>query len=65
MERKKAFLVMARRPGGWPGGNSLGTLPGGSANGPYFLKRDVDATAVNAILTPNPTTVAKNLRHLR
>ena len=36
-----------------PGGNTIGTLPGNS----YLLYRHVDATAVNAILTPNPTTV--------
>jgi len=40
-----------------PGGNSLGTLPGGSSNGPYLLYRKVDATAVNSIMTLNPTTV--------
>ena len=40
-----------------PGGNTLGTLPGGSSNGPYLLYRKVDATAVNSIMTLNPTTV--------
>lgn len=38
-----------------PGGNPLQTLPG---NGSYLLFRKVDATQVNATLTPNPTTVA-------
>ena len=37
-----------------PGGNTLTTLPG---NGSYLLYRHVDATAVNAIITANPTTV--------
>jgi hypothetical protein len=37
-----------------PGGNTLTTLPG---NGSYLLDRHVDATAVNAIMTLNPTTV--------
>ncbi len=37
-----------------PGGNTLTTLPG---NGSYLLYRHVDATAVNAIMTLNPTTV--------
>ena len=40
-----------------PGGNTLGTLPGGSSNGPYLLFRKADATAVNSTLTLNPTTV--------
>ena len=40
-----------------PGGNTLGTLPGASGNGPYLLFRKVDATAVNSIMTPNATTV--------
>src|SRR5207248_3208019 len=40
-----------------PGGNSLGTLPGGSSNGPYLLFRKADATAVNSTMTLNPTTV--------
>src|SRR5215469_9994839 len=40
-----------------PGGNTLGTLPGGSSNGPYLLYRKVDATAVNSVMTLNPTTV--------
>jgi hypothetical protein len=39
-----------------PGGNPLGTLAGDS--GAYLLYRHVDATAVNAIATLNPTTVA-------
>jgi trimeric autotransporter adhesin len=38
-----------------PGGNTLGSLPGGSS--PYLLFRKVDATAVNSIMTLNPTTV--------
>ena len=37
-----------------PGGNALG-IPEGS--GSYLLFRHVDATAINAIFTPNPTTV--------
>ncbi len=37
-----------------PGGNTLTTLPG---SGSYLLDRHVDATAVNAIMTLNPTTV--------
>jgi trimeric autotransporter adhesin len=37
-----------------PGGNTLTTLPG---SGSYLLDRHVDATAVNAIATINPTTV--------
>ncbi len=37
-----------------PGGNTLETLPG---SGSYLLDRHVDATAVNAIATLNPTTV--------
>jgi hypothetical protein len=40
-----------------PGGNTLGTLPGGSSNGPYLLYRKVDATAINSTMTLNPTTV--------
>jgi hypothetical protein len=40
-----------------PGGNTLGTLPGASGNGPYLLYRKVDATVINSIMTPNPTTV--------
>jgi len=40
-----------------PGGNTLGTLPGASGNGPYLLYRKVDATAVNSTMTLNPTTV--------
>src|SRR5207248_9038169 len=40
-----------------PGGNTLGTLPGGSGNGPYLLFRKADATAVNSTMTLNPTTV--------
>ncbi len=41
-----------------PGGNPLGILPGSSpSNSPYLLYRHVDATAFNAIMTPNPTTV--------
>ena len=37
-----------------PGGNTLTTTPG---SGSYLLTRHVDATAVNAIMTVNPTTV--------
>ena len=37
-----------------PGGNALETLPG---SGSYLLDRHVDATALNAIATLNPTTV--------
>jgi hypothetical protein len=37
-----------------PGGNTLTTLPG---SGSYLLDRHVDATAVNGIVTLNPTTV--------
>ena len=37
-----------------PGGNTLTTLPG---SGSYLLDRHVDATAINAIATLNPTTV--------
>jgi hypothetical protein len=40
-----------------PGGNTLGTPAGGSSQNPYLLYRRVDATAVNATVTPNPTTV--------
>jgi hypothetical protein len=40
-----------------PGGNPLGSVAGASSNAPYLLYRHVDATAINAILTPNPTTV--------
>jgi len=41
-----------------PGGNALGIPEGGSASStPYLLYRHVDATQLNAILTPNPTTV--------
>ncbi len=41
-----------------PGGNSLGIVAGATpSNTPYLLYRHVDATALNAILTPNPTTV--------
>lgn len=39
-----------------PGGNTLGTPAGGSSQAPYLLYRRVDATAVNAIWTPTPTT---------
>jgi hypothetical protein len=38
-----------------PGGNPLGTIAGSS--GSYLLYRHVDATAVNAIVTANPSTV--------
>ena len=38
-----------------PGGNPLGTIAGSS--GSYLLYRHVDATAVNAIVTANPTTI--------
>jgi hypothetical protein len=37
-----------------PGGNTLEALPG---SGSYLLDRHVDATALNAIATLNPTTV--------
>ena len=42
-----------------PGGNTLGTPPASStaAGGSFLLHRDVDATGVNATMTPNPTTV--------
>ncbi len=40
-----------------PGGNSLGTLAASSSGSPYLLFRKVDATQVNSIMTPNPTTV--------
>lgn len=41
-----------------PGGNPLGIVAGSTtSNTPYLLYRHVDATAGNAILTPNPTTV--------
>lgn len=40
-----------------PGGNTLGTVAGAGSSGPYLLYRRVDATAVNAIITANPTTV--------
>ena len=44
-----------------PGGNTLGTLPGGSSSGgnalPYLLFRKVDATQANSVMTVNPTTV--------
>ena len=38
-----------------PGGNPLGTIA--ASSGSYLLYRHVDATAVNAIITANPTTV--------
>jgi hypothetical protein len=40
-----------------PGGNTLGTLPGASGNGPYLLYRKADVTSVNSTMTLNPTTV--------
>lgn len=41
-----------------PGGNPLGIVAGSTtSNSPYLLYRHVDATALNAILTPNPNTV--------
>lgn len=40
-----------------PGGNTLGTLLAASDASPYLLYRKVDATAVNSIMTLNPTTV--------
>jgi len=41
-----------------PGGNPLGIVAGSTtSNTPYLLYRHVDATAINAILTPSPTTV--------
>ncbi len=39
-----------------PGGNLLGTFPGGSTS--YLLYRKVDATQVNSTFTITPTTVA-------
>jgi hypothetical protein len=46
-----------------PGGNPLGIVAGSTtSNTPYLLYRHVDATALNAILTPNPTTVV-NIRY--
>ena len=38
-----------------PGGNLIQSIPGNS--GEYLLYRKVDATAVNSVLIPNPTTV--------
>lgn len=38
-----------------PGGNPLGTIAGSS--GSYLLYRHVDATAINATVTANPTTI--------
>ncbi len=41
-----------------PGGNPLGIVAGSTtSNTPYLLYRHVDATALNAILTPSPTMV--------
>jgi hypothetical protein len=41
-----------------PGGNPLGIVAGSTtSNTPYLLYRHVDATQVNATITPNPTTV--------
>lgn len=40
-----------------PGGNTLGTEATGGSAGPYLLYRRVDATAINGIITANPTTV--------
>ena len=40
---------------GEPGGNPIGTIAGDS--GAYLLSRHVDATAANAVITANPTTV--------
>jgi len=41
-----------------PGGNPLGIVAGSTtSNTPYLLYRHVDATALNAIFTANPTTV--------
>lgn len=40
-----------------PGGNTLGTVPGGSSGSPYLLFRKADSTVVNSIMTPTPTTV--------
>ncbi|MBV9339969.1 MAG: TonB-dependent receptor [Acidobacteria bacterium] len=40
-----------------PGGNTLGTALGASSATSYLLYRKVDATQVNSIMTPNPTTV--------
>jgi len=40
-----------------PGGNTLGSILAASNGAPYLLFRKVDATQVNSIMTPNPTTV--------
>jgi hypothetical protein len=40
-----------------PGGNTLGSLAAASSASPYLLFRKVDATQVNSVMTPNPTTV--------
>ena len=40
-----------------PGGNTLGSTLAASNGSPYLLYRKVDATQVNSIMTPNPTTV--------
>ncbi|MBV9036774.1 MAG: TonB-dependent receptor [Acidobacteriaceae bacterium] len=40
-----------------PGGNTLGSVLAASNGSPYLLYRKVDATQVNSIMTPNPTTV--------
>ncbi|MFL6465466.1 MAG: carboxypeptidase regulatory-like domain-containing protein [Bryobacteraceae bacterium] len=40
-----------------PGGNTLGSILAASSGSPYLLYRKVDATQVNSIMTPNPTTV--------
>src|SRR4051794_28806707 len=45
-----------------PGGNTLGSsILAASSGSPYLLYRKVDATQVNSIMSPNPTTVV-NLR---
>ena len=40
-----------------PGGDLLGTFPGGSTS--YLLYRKVDSTLVNSTFTVNPTTTAR------
>lgn len=40
-----------------PGGNTLGSILAASNASPFLLGRKVDATQVNSIMTPNPTTV--------
>jgi len=54
-----SFLYLKTRE---QGGNPLGTAAPASQQGDYINYRHVDATFLNAILTPNPTTVV-NLRY--